>query len=55
MTGTRAILASAASYEYRILNRRASLTLERGRVWRIGPELDADRDARGGATARGPA
>jgi tRNA pseudouridine38-40 synthase len=29
------------SYEYRILNRRASLTLERGRVWRIGPELDA--------------
>lgn len=30
------------SYEYRILNRRASLTLERGRVWRIGPELNAD-------------
>jgi tRNA pseudouridine38-40 synthase len=29
------------SYEYRILNRRASLTLERGRVWRIGPDLDA--------------
>ncbi|MBL0925606.1 MAG: tRNA pseudouridine(38-40) synthase TruA [Sphingomonadaceae bacterium] len=29
-------------YEYRICNRRASLTLERGRVWRVGPELDAD-------------
>lgn len=29
------------AYEYRILNRRASLTLERGRVWRIGPDLDA--------------
>jgi tRNA pseudouridine38-40 synthase len=29
------------AYEYRICNRRASLTLERGRVWRIGPELDA--------------
>ena len=30
------------AYEYRILNRRASLTLERGRVWRVGAELDAD-------------
>jgi tRNA pseudouridine38-40 synthase len=30
------------SYEYRILNRRAPLTLEKGRVWRIGPEMDAD-------------
>ena len=30
------------AYEYRILNRRASLTLERGRVWRVGPDLDAD-------------
>lgn len=29
------------AYQYRILNRRASLTLEKGRVWRIGPELDA--------------
>jgi tRNA pseudouridine38-40 synthase len=29
------------SYEYRILNRRAPLTLEKGRVWRIGPDLDA--------------
>lgn len=29
------------AYEYRICNRRASLTLEKGRVWRIGPELDA--------------
>jgi tRNA pseudouridine38-40 synthase len=30
------------AYEYRILNRRAPLTLEKGRVWRVGPELDAD-------------
>lgn len=30
------------AYEYRILNRRASLTLERGRVWRVGADLDAD-------------
>ena len=30
------------SYQYRILNRRASLTLEKGRVWRVGPHLDAD-------------
>lgn len=29
------------SYEYRILNRRAPLTLEKGRVWRIGPDMDA--------------
>lgn len=29
------------AYEYRILNRRAPLTLEKGRVWRIGPEMDA--------------
>lgn len=30
------------AYEYRIINRRAPLTLEFGRVWRIGPPLDAD-------------
>jgi tRNA pseudouridine38-40 synthase len=30
------------AYQYRILNRRAPLTLEKGRVWRVGPELDAD-------------
>ena len=30
------------AYEYRIVNRRAPLTLEKGRVWRIGPNLDAD-------------
>ena len=29
------------SYEYRILNRRAPLALEKGRVWRIGPDMDA--------------
>ena len=27
-------------YLYRIANRRAPLTLERGRAWRIGPKLD---------------
>lgn len=30
------------AYEYRIVNRRAPLTVERGRAWRIGPMLDAD-------------
>lgn len=30
------------AYEYRILNRRAPLTLEKGRVWRVGTNLDAD-------------
>jgi tRNA pseudouridine38-40 synthase len=30
------------AYEYRIVNRRAPLTIERGRAWRIGPALDAD-------------
>ncbi|MEP7348730.1 MAG: tRNA pseudouridine(38-40) synthase TruA [Sphingorhabdus sp.] len=30
------------AYEYRIVNRRAPLTIERGRAWRIGPPLDAD-------------
>jgi len=29
-------------YLYRILNRRAPAALERGRVWHVGPELDAD-------------
>jgi tRNA pseudouridine38-40 synthase len=28
-------------YRYRILNRRSPPTLERGRVWHVGPELDA--------------
>lgn len=30
------------AYEYRILNRRAPLTLEKGRVWRVGPDLDTE-------------
>lgn len=30
------------AYEYRIANRRAPLTLEMGRAWRIGPPLDAE-------------
>jgi tRNA pseudouridine38-40 synthase len=32
---------SGRAYEYRIVNRRPPLTLERGRAWRIGPALDA--------------
>jgi tRNA pseudouridine38-40 synthase len=30
------------AYEYRIANRRAPLTLEKGRAWRVGPPLDAE-------------
>ena len=33
--------ASARHYRYRIVNRRAPLTLERGRAWRVKPALDA--------------
>src|SRR5208283_3765333 len=33
--------ASARHYRYRIVNRRAPLTLERGRAWRVKPDLDA--------------
>jgi tRNA pseudouridine38-40 synthase len=33
--------ASARHYRYRILNRRAPPTLERGRAWRVKPPLDA--------------
>ena len=29
------------AYEYRIVNRRAPLTLQKNRAWQIGPELDA--------------
>lgn len=29
------------AYEYRIVNRRAPLTLEAGRAWHVGPALDA--------------
>ena len=29
------------SYEYRIINRRASLTLEKERAWHVAPERDA--------------
>jgi len=35
-------------YLYRIINRRAQLTLERGQAWRVGPELDADAMAAAG-------
>jgi len=34
--------ASARHYRYRIINRRAPLTLERGRAWRVKPALDAE-------------
>jgi len=34
--------ASARHYLYRIVNRRAPLTLERGRAWRVKPHLDAE-------------
>jgi tRNA pseudouridine38-40 synthase len=30
------------AYEYRICNRRAPLTLERGRAWQLAPPLDAE-------------
>ena len=30
------------AYEYRIINRRAPLALDRGRAWRISQRLDAD-------------
>ncbi len=30
------------SYEYRIVNRRAPLTIDAGRAWRVSPPLDAD-------------
>jgi tRNA pseudouridine38-40 synthase len=32
--------ATARHYRYRIMNRRAPLTLERGRAWRVKPALD---------------
>ena len=34
--------ANRRHYRYRIVNRRAPLTLERGRAWRVSPSLDAD-------------
>lgn len=34
--------ATGRVYLYRILNRRAPAALERGRVWRVAPPLDAD-------------
>jgi tRNA pseudouridine38-40 synthase len=34
--------ATARHYLYRIVNRRAPLTLERGRAWRVKPRLDAE-------------
>ena len=34
--------ARARHYLYRVVNRRAPLTFERGRAWRVKPKLDAD-------------
>lgn len=34
--------ATRRAYSYLIVNRRAPLTLDRGRAWRVGPELDAE-------------
>jgi len=34
--------AAARHYLYRVVNRRAPLTLERGRAWRVKPRLDAE-------------
>jgi tRNA pseudouridine38-40 synthase len=34
--------ATARHYLYRIVNRRAPLTLERGRAWRVKPPLDVE-------------
>lgn len=36
-------------YLYRIANRRAPLTLDAGRAWRIGPELDVETMRQGAA------
>jgi len=36
-------------YIYRILNRRAPAALQRGRVWRVAPPLDAEAMAEGAA------
>ena len=37
----------ARHYEYRIVNRRAPLTVERGLAWRVPAPLDADAMAQG--------
>ena len=34
--------ARGRHYLYRVINRRAPLTLDRGRAWRVKPRLDAD-------------
>ena len=34
--------ARGRRYLYRVINRRAPLTLDRGRAWRVKPRLDAD-------------
>lgn len=44
---------TARHYEYRIVNRRAPLTHERGLAWRIAAPLDADAMAQGAALLLG--
>ncbi len=34
--------ATRRHYLYRIVNRRADLTLDRGKAWRVAPPLDSD-------------
>ncbi len=46
--------ATGRAYLYRIVNRRAPLTVDRGRAWLINTPLDAGGDACGGAGARRP-
>ena len=41
-TSTRASPRVKRHYLYRIINRRADLTLDRGRAWRVPRPLDAD-------------
>lgn len=43
----------ARHYEYRIVTRRAPLTLARGRAWRVPTPLDIDAMAEGGAKLLG--
>ncbi len=38
--------AIGRAYLYRIVNRRAPLTVDRSRAWRVATSLDANRDAR---------
>jgi tRNA pseudouridine38-40 synthase len=45
--------ATMRHYRYRIINRRAPLTVERGRAWRVGRQLDAARMHQAGQALTG--